>query len=367
MYRTQYIALLLMSMAGTTMAQQTESHLAGPGKRGRFNGVSHIEVDLGQRNALVVGFRTFTQLTARQNVDSVLRLFVADYNRIADTIQSPLSTTHALFRLGDISRTVDVRQTAQSTTSFRFMTGKTEPVLVKTQQDTLQVVWSSATSSLPYYDFSYYLLVNNLSDIERLLQNGGVNEKLQEAMKAVRQYKNHDLTNPKMAFDLRYRHEGTSIGTNFMNPGLAKNPFLSIQPTLGVGLIRSQWVPSVNLDVQFIPTRFKGVGYSVGYMSNFFFQNPADGRGLIQQNDFLSFGVAFYHNNPDGRTPAFDRLRTSFQVGFLAHRSGDYFAKNTIRLSSTIYQKGFIKIQPELYMNGFFRNVYPGVRIGFGL
>ena len=349
------------------MAQQTESHLVGPGKRGRFDGMSHIEVDLGQKNALVVGFSNFAQLRTRQNVDSVLRLFVADYKRIADTTQNPLTATHALFRLGDMSRTADVRQTLQPTTSFRFMTGKTEPMLVKTQQDTLQVVWSSATGVLPYYDFSYYLIVNNLSDIERLLQNGGINEKLQEAMKSVSQYKGHDLTDPKMAFDMRYKREGTSIQTNFINPGLAKSPFLSIQPTLGVGLIRSGWAPSVNLDIGFVPSRFKGVGYSVGYLSNFFFQNPADGNGLIQQNDFLSFGVAFYHKNPNGRTYAFDRLRTSLSVGFLVHRSGDYFAKNTIRLSSTIYQKGFIKIQPELYMNGFFKQVYPGVRIGFGL
>ena len=349
------------------MGQQTESHLVGPGKRGRFDGVSHIEVDLGQKNALVVGFKTFAQLTARQNIDSVLHLFVADYKRIADTTQNPLSATHALFRLDNMSRTVDVRQTAQPTTSFRFMTGKSEPILVKTKQDTLRVVWSSAAGVLPYHDFSFYVLVNSLSDIDRLLQNGGINEKLQEAMGRVRDYKAHDLTNPKMSFDLRYRREGTSIGTNFINPGLAKNTFLSIQPTLGFGLIRSQLVPAVNLDLVFIPSRFKGIGYSVGYISNFFFQNPADGRGLIHQNDFISFGVAFYRNNPDGRTPAFDQLRTSISVGFLAHRSGDYFAKNTIRLSSTIYQKGFIKIQPELYMNGFFKQVYPGVRIGFGL
>jgi len=349
------------------MAQSTESHLVGPGKRNRFNGQSHIEVDLGQKNALVVGFTTFAQLIARQNVDSVLRLFIADYKRIADTTQTSLSATHALLRLGDISRTVDVRQTAQSTTSFRFMTGKTEPVLVKTQQDTLQVVWSSATSSLPYYDFSYYLLVNNLSDIERLLQNGGVNEKLQEAMKLVRSYKAHDLTNPKMAFDLRYRCEGTSIGTNFINPGLVKSPYISFQPNIGIGLIRTQWVPSLNLDVQFIPNRFKGAGYSVGYLSNFYFQNQTDGRFPIQQNSFLTLGVAFYRNRTNQSGPAFDNLRTSFSVGVLVRNAGNVFPKGTIRLSGTLYQKGFLKIQPELYMNGFFKQVYPGVRIGFGL
>lgn len=361
------IALLLMSIAGTTVAQQTESHLVGPGKRGRFAGLSHIEVDLGQKNALVVGFTTFAQLTARQNVDSVLRLFVRDYQLVMDSTRNPLEAKYILLRLGDINRTLDVRHTPQPTASFRFMAGKTDPVLVKTQQDTLQIVWSSAATPLSYYDFSFYMIVNNLADVDRILQNGGVNEKLQEAMKSVRGYKAHDLTNPKMSFDLRYRREGTSIGTNFINPGLAKSPFLSFQPTIGVGLIRSQWVPSVNLDVQFVPTRFKGVGYSVGFLGNFFFQNSADYRSPIQGNSFLSVGVAFYRKNPDGRTPAFDRLVTSMSVGILVKRSGDYFAPNTIRFGTTIYQKGFIKIQTEVYMNGMVKQVYPGVRIGFGL
>ena len=361
-----YIAMLLMSMAGTTMAQQTDSHLVGPDKRGRFDGLSHIEVDLGQKNALVVGFTTFAQAQARKNIDSVLRLFMADYLRIADTTQSQLMAAHALFRLGETSQAMDIRYTPQPTTSFRFRGGRSNPVLVKTRQDTVQIVWSSLVSPLPYYDFSIYLMVNSLSDIPQLLKNGGVNDRFQEALKSVQQYKGHDLRDPKMSFDLRYRREGTSIQTDFINPGLAKSSFISFQPGVGVGLIRSQWVPSLNIDAQFVPSRFKGVGYSVGYLSNFFFQNPSDGRG-IQRTDFLTIGVAFYRKGADGRTTAFDRLRAGLSIGIPVYRSGDQFAKDAVRISSTIYQKGFIKIQPELYMNGFFRQVFPGLRIGFGL
>lgn len=357
--------MLLLGIAGTTMAQPIDSHLAGPGKRGRFDGISHIEVDLGQKNALVIGFQIFTQLEARKNIDSVLRLFVADYRKIADTTQNPVQAIHTLFRLGSTARTIEVRQHSQPVSAYRFLEGRSEPVLVKSRQDTLQVVWSLEPQKV--YDFSLYVLVNSLSTLDRLLAEGGVNQKVQEAMQAVRGYKGHDLTNSKMSFDLRYRREGNSIGTHFMSPGLAKAPFLSFQPSFGAGLIRSQLVPSLKLDVQFVPSRFKGVGYSVGYLSNFFFQNPADGRGLIGRNDFLTASVAFYRPSADGRGPAFDRLRTSLSVGMLVHRKGDYFAPNTIRLSGTLYQKGLIRIEPELYMNGFFKQVYPGVRIGFGL
>ncbi len=242
-----YIALLLMSIAGTTMAQQTDSHLGGPGKRGRFDGLSHIEVDLGQKNAMVVGFTSFAQLESRRNIDSLLRLFVANYQRVVDTTQSQLRATHALFRLGETSQTLDLRYTPQLSTSFRFTGGRSAPVLVKTQQDTLQLVWSSTAAALPYYDFSIYLMVNSLDNIDQLLRNGGVNGKLQEALKSVQQYKGHDLRDPKMAFDLQYKREGTSVQTNFINPGLAKGSFISFQPGVGVGLIRSQW-----LSIQFL-------------------------------------------------------------------------------------------------------------------
>ncbi len=360
--RTYQFALLLLSMAGAAMAQQ-ESHLAGPDKRGRFNGLSHIEVDLGQKNALVVGFATFGQVTARQNIDSVLRLLVADYQKIADTTQGQTRATHALYRLGPFNRTVDLRYTPQTTATFRFSDGQPDPVLVKTRQDTLQIVWSSALMPLAYYDFSVYLLVNNLSDVNRILQERGVNGKLQEALKSVRQYKHHDLTSPKMAFDLRYKREGESIQTQFINPGLAKNPYISFQPSVGVGLVRTRWVPSLNIDVQYVTSRAKAIGYSVGYLALF---HSDEANKTIQRSDFLTAGVAFYRNESHQRGPAFNNLRTSFSVGMLV-KGSNYFAKGTIRLSGTLYQKGFIKIQPELYFNGAFKDLHPGVRIGFGL
>ncbi|MFD2570112.1 hypothetical protein ACFSUS_05660 [Spirosoma soli] len=359
-----WVALLLMSMAGNVMAQPSGPRLAEPGAKRKYNGLSHIEVDLGQRNTLLVGFDRYAQVQARQNVDSVLRLFVADYRKVQDTTQSPTRAVHALFRLGEADRGVDLRYTPQTTESFRFSDGE-EPAAVKKQQDTLQVVWSITGNQATYYDFSIYLLVNDLSDIERFLKAGGVNANLRKALESVQQYKGHDLTSPRMSFDMIQQDNKEA---RFLSPGLAKSPFISFQPGVGVGLIRNQWVPSLNFEVQFVPTQLHNVGYSVSYLSNFFFsQSNLNDRLQTFRNDFLNVGVAFYYFNKDGQTSAFSRQIFSFYVGIPVHRSGFYFDRDAVRLSGTAYQKGLFKVQPELYMNGFFRHVNPGLKLVVGL
>ncbi len=356
------ITVLMLSIVGLAMSQSTSPRLTKPGARRTYIGLSHIEVDLGQRNTLLVGFDRYAQVEARQNIDSVLRLFVADYRKVADTTQSPTRATHALFRLGETDRALALRHTPQSTTSFQFRDGD-EPVLVKTQQDTLQLVWTSPASETIPNDFSVYLFVNSLHDIDRLLSGGGLNRKLQQSFESVRQYKGHDLTSPKMAFNML---QGTDNKAKFLSPGLARSPFISFQPGIGVGLIRNQWVPSLNLDIQFIPSLFKQVGYLVGYTSNFFFQPATDGRFDLFRNDFVHAGVAFYRMNKDSRYTNFNRQIASFYVGVPVHRSGSYFEPNTIKVGGTFYQNWLVKVQPEIYMNGFFKRVNPGLKVVVG-
>ncbi|OIN59919.1 hypothetical protein [Arsenicibacter rosenii] len=362
-----FLSLLLPGIAGTAMAQRFDSHITRANNKARFDGTSRIEIDLGQHNAVIIGFSQLSQVEAHKNIDSVLRLFLPDYRKIADSTQDPLQAAFIHYRLGDISRTIESRTTPATSATFRFMTGKEAPSLVRTRQDTIQIVWSASPVKQPYYDFSIYLLLNTLSDLEGILQQGGVNRRVEETINLAKQYKGHDLTNPRMSFDLQYKEESGVGRHNFINPGSKHQPFLSFQPGIGAGLIRNQLVPSFNLDVQLIPSRLHTVGYSVGYSSNFFFANAADNRIQTLRNDFLSVGLAFYGHNQGRPTTAFTRQIAAFSIGFPVHRSGPYFQANTIKLSGTLFHKGFFKVQPEIYMNGFFKNVYPGLKIGFGL
>lgn len=351
------ITALLLSIVGIVISQPSSPRLLEPGAKRKFIGLSHIEVDLGQRNTLLVGFDRYAQIQAHQNIDSVLRLFGADYQKVEDTTQSPIRAVHALFRLGETDRDLALRYTPQLITSFRFRDGD-EPVMVKTAQDTLQLAWTSSASEAIPDDFSVYLFVNNLRDIDRLLRSGGVNQKIQQALESVRQYKGHDLTNPRMAFNMLQSPDNKAT---FLHPGLAKSPFLSFHPSIGVGLIRNDWVPSLNIDIEFIPSQFRRISYSIGYTSNFFFRQSEAGY-----YNFLNLGIAFYRYNKDGRTVAFGRQIGSFYVGLPVHHSSPYFEEKTIRLGGTVYQNGLFKVQPEIYMNGFFKNVYPGLRLVVG-
>lgn len=339
------------------MSQSTSPRLTQPEAKQKLIGFSHIEADLGQRNTLIVGFDRYTQVKSRQNIDSVLRLFVANYQQVEDTTQNQTRATHALFRLGDTDRALALRYTPQLTNSFRFRDGE-DPIQVKTQQDTLQIVWTSAVSQAIPDDFSFYLFVNNLHDIDQLIRSGGINQKLQQALESVRQYKHHDLTSPKMAFNMV---QDLANKPTFLHPGLTKTPFLSLHPSVGVGLIRNDWVPSLNLDIEFVPSRFRRISYSIGYTSNFFFRESEAGY-----YNFLNLGVAFYRYDKDGRTVAFGRQVGSFYIGLPVHRSSPYFEERTIRLGGTVYQNKLFKVQPEIYMNGFFKNLYPGLKLVVG-
>lgn len=353
------ITTLLMSVAELTMSQSTSSRLSEPAARRKFIGISHIEIDLGQRNTLLIGFDQYAQVQAHKNIDSVLRLFVADYRKVEDTTQSPTRAIHTLFKLRDDSRDLTLRYTPQPTTDFHIQDGES-PVEVKTQQDTLQVAWVSALSKAIPNDFAVYFFVNNLHDLDRLLSTGGVNPKVEQALESVRGFKHHNLTNPRYAFSLL---QSIDNKPTFRNPGLAGEPFLSFHPGVGLGLIRTQWVPSLNLDIELVPNRFRRVGYTVGYTGNFFFgQSNTD----LTVRGFFNVGINFYRYNKDGRTAAFNQQMASFYVGIPLSRSDYFFERNSIRLGGTVYHNGLFKVQPELYMNGFFKNVYPGLRVVVG-
>src|SRR4051812_28188650 len=111
------ITVLLLGIVEIAIAQPTGPRLTEPSTKRKFIGYSHIEADLGQHNTLLVGFDRYAQVQARQNIDSVLRLFVNDYQKVDDTTQSQTRATHALFRLGDTERALALRYTPQLTNS----------------------------------------------------------------------------------------------------------------------------------------------------------------------------------------------------------------------------------------------------------
>jgi hypothetical protein len=359
--------LLLLSMAGTALAQRATPRLTQPGVARQFTGRSHIEIDLGKQNTLIIGFDRLVQIRTQSSLDSVLRLVLADYRTLLDTTSGAANTAsvYVLANVSSVSRTIDLRRTSSPTTRFRFMAQATEPVQLKTQQDTLQLIWQDAQPRAYGHTsgFSAYLILNNLTDLDELLRNGGVDAKLRQAVEAAQPFENAKKAHAN--FDL-IQPEKNPVA--IINRGHYRSPFISLHILgIGAGLIRNQWVPSLNPSLEFVPGRFQRVSYSVSYLANFFFTNTPDGSIRTQRNDFATLGISVYKRDATRNETDFDKLRFGFSVGFSTYRSDSYFGKDAIRLSGELPLGNLLKIQPELYMNGFFRQVFPGLRVGFGL
>ncbi len=98
----------------------------------------------------------------------------------------------------------------------------------------------------------------------------------------------------------------------------------------------------------------------------FHFQNPTNDQLAIYRNSFVSLGFVLFR--PWARTSASPIQdapleRGGLLLGYLVNRNSNYFSKDTWRLSTRIKINRRINIESELYWNGVFKNVYPGLRI----
>ena len=110
------------------------------------------------------------------------------------------------------------------------------------------------------------------------------------------------------------------------------------------------------------------VGYTLGWRTLFFtYQDAQTGRLRTNSNGVLQVGFTFYDfkkTNP--MRVDTDHVLFGIYLGRVVSRSGDVFEKNTWNLSMTVAARGIVKIQPEVYFNGFFKNAMPGLRVQVG-
>jgi len=364
------IAMLSVSILSHAFAQQLPGIL--PSALDRH---SKYSFDLGQGNKMLVYARTVQDLQKFQNIDSVLALFAKEYKEIKSTLAENTNARIATYKLlDDNQHQLDLRERAAAKQRFQFRTNGGEPLLIKDVQDTLLIIHTflkpiqKKSETVQLNEQVYFcLIINNLDNIEVLAKNGIGNAKISRALKDVAQYPHHNLQKTGFRYNLTYAPD--SDKPSFKAVETQNSPFIAIHPSFGLGVFRNQWVPNFQADFSFVPNKYKSIGYTLGWRSMFFTErNDLTGRSSTQSNRFVSVGVTFY----DFRRPKTGAVNTNHILfgAYLGHsvlRSGDIFDKNTWNFSMTITTKGMFKIQPEIYFNGFFKSVTPGLRLQIGI
>lgn len=136
------------------------------------------------------------------------------------------------------------------------------------------------------------------------------------------------------------------------------NDMIILSAGIGSGWVQNTFVADVNFRLG-LSFGKKGVfknTYAVDYSIMYDFSESNENKFYVL-NHFIS--LAWEHNfsnNPDK-----DKWY-GFSAGYLVKRNGDFFKDNTFKVAINKKINNTFTVQPELYFNDFFKNIYPGVR-----
>lgn len=359
--------MLSVSILSHAFAQQLPGLLPNA-----LNHHSKYSFDLGQENKLLVYARTVQDLQKFQNIDSVLARFAKDYNVLKTSLPENVNSKTVIYKpLSNEQYQLDLVEHASPKQRFQFKTNGGEPLLLKTMQDTLLIIHSflkpmeTKSGEVKLNEHVYFcLIVNNLEDIGKMVINGGINAYIQKALKDAEKYPHHDLMGGHYKFNYTQ-----SNSRSFRTVTKPNEDFLAIHPSIGLGVFQNQLVPNVQADFVFVPNKYKNIGYTLGGRTMFFTErNDLTQRVSIHSNDFVHAGITFYDfRRPKNGVVNTNHILFGAYLGHSVSRNGTIFDKNTWNFSMTITTKGMFKIQPEIYFNGFFKSVTPGLRLQIGI
>lgn len=147
-----------------------------------------------------------------------------------------------------------------------------------------------------------------------------------------------------------------SFNTFFLNeiPPLTKD-MLELTAGIGSGWIKNEFVGDFHFRIGLCFAN-KGMLRNKYFAEvEAFYDFPEDGRFV--NNGFLSVGYERNFSNEPGKDKWY-----GLSVGYLFDKNNDFFKKNTFKLAVNKRLNNSFSVLPEIYFNGFLKNMFPGVR-----
>ncbi|MCH6235707.1 hypothetical protein [Cognataquiflexum rubidum] len=160
---------------------------------------------------------------------------------------------------------------------------------------------------------------------------------------------------------LEYQYEG-EIGKSklIQNKISGDMDMLRLSAGIGANVYRSNFLTDISGELAFQFNK-KGILKNQFYAStNLMFSFNEDNSPVINTFVNLGYKVNFSSQKDDPNW-------LGMEFGTIVNRNGDVFKPNTMRLGLNWAVGKGISVAPQLYFNGFFKQVSPGFRIGIGL
>lgn len=359
-----WIALLLGSVTDPLLAQIGDINVSFDSKldaekfKKDYPGLitpATLEVQLSKGNVLLLRASTYSAIKRVQRPDSLLRIFWESYGEIIE--KQPLTTDGLSVRFepeADDAEAVRWEKFPQPRSEFSVL--NQELVRIKSVLDTLKIKLR-ATVNQP--EAEMYLLINDLRDLPQLLE-----ETREKTAYLIEQMEKE--TDP-VILDRSPEAYGRYLGDRNVQVANFGSDMLIISPAVSLGYIRGNWMTSLNADFTLYLEK-SHLKPRVGYHQQYFFSQAEGGKPTFVQNGFISAGLTFFQKTEAtliGRKPI--KQSGQLTLGYLVHRRGAVYEPQTWRLSGGFSLSPFVKLEPEVYFNGFFKKLSPGLRISVGL
>jgi hypothetical protein len=352
--------LTLLSIMGTSCAQHEIRASIQTFGISSDNLERRFWIDMGKGNRLCLELEDEQDLVRFTNVDSLLMVFLADIKPFNDSLSDPLSW-HIIDYVTDAAGKKKVRLQSFRPTAPSYLLDQAEPAILRLEQDTIQIVLEYPVSTGRNHDgirkdrLSLYL--NDYHQLSNYI-TGGLNEKVRWLQKNIKSYwvragkvwraeKDPAITAPQPAGYIAMAHD-----------------YLSSEIRLNLGNYKSYFSPSFALGIGLHFNLKESVrSFAFLWQPVFLFQTNAQGHLQTYRNDFLTVEIAREWKD---KNPHFIYLNPSISFGWLVHREGDLFEKNSYRLfiGHTKLVRNNLILQPGMYFHDFFRGVTPAVNLG---
>jgi len=366
MKRTICLMMLITSITATSFAQNNPTKSDKTFDLPTGHASRRFTVDLGKGNKMQIELSDIEDLNRFANMDSVIRVFLADIEPLKDSLGDELLSKRIDYTTDSMGRKkIRIQQFKPRGSSFLLSNG--EVAALKLEQDTIHFIGTvsytakytlrKAFTELRYYRVSFFL--NDLADLTTYM-DGSLSKKILAMQKTIRPAWN--TTNNK---GTAYLKADPSITAKLPKGFVAGGDFVYLRASADIQNYKSYFVPSFNLAAGFVISNsyFKR-DIALSWDPHFFFSRNDNGKLKTFRNDFLTltWGQGAIKDNDPKKESDFLFIMS---LGRLIKREGEYFEKNTFRLGAgrlSLFD-GKTKIEPAIYFNDFFKGVTPGLRL----
>ncbi len=164
----------------------------------------------------------------------------------------------------------------------------------------------------------------------------------------------------RLSFSSYYKVDDAGVPVHKYLQTYPNSDVLLLSIGAGIENIKGSWMGgfSASLGLKFAKkTVYKSL-YSIGYDWLYDFTTPEE-KNI---NHFLDFKYSRNFSKNPSRGSWY-----GISLGYLIKQQGDFFAENTFRLGVSKTIKGSFKIEPAMYFNNFFKDVYPGIKVSWDM